>query len=223
MNRVHEVINCGDEDQVLFCARISSDQANRDPKLLGFLIRNSHWSPFEMISANLQVETTRDIGRQILRHRSFSFQEFSGRYAEYADLRTDRDLRFKGSTNRQGSVPAATDTDRAVVTEFERRILDLARQASGLYRDMLAENIAAECARAVLPEGLVPTMMCMTGTARSWIHYLRERRKLDDNGMPFAQREHYNLAGHIETILRVKWPIIFAALDAIDYIDQPIK
>ena len=220
MHSVDSVISVGDEHDILLCARISSDQANRDPKLLGYLIRQSHWSPFEMISANVQIETTRDIGRQVLRHRSFSFQELSGRYAENDAIYGKRDLRFKGITNRQGSRAPATEAEVEVVRDFSRRMADVGLACKALYDEMVAAGIATECARSILPEGLTPTFMCMNGTARSWIHYLRERLKLDPDGVPFAQLEHYWLAKQIERTLRERWPILFGSLDAIGYLDS---
>lgn len=218
MHSVDKVISCGDEHDILLCARISSDQANRDPKLLAYLLRQSHWSPFEMISANLQIETTRDIGRQMLRHVSFRFQEFSGRYAVNETLYSKRELRFKGTTNRQGSREAQTEAEVEIAREFNRRMADLGLAAKALYDEMAANNIALECARAILPEGLTPTQMCMVGNARSWIHYLRERLKLDPEGRPYAQREHYWIAQSVESNLRERWPILFASLDAIGYL-----
>lgn len=210
-----KIIHHGDESHILYIARVSSNQENTDPGLLRFLIRQNHWSPFEMIGACVEINTTRDIGRQILRHRSFSFQEFSQRYAE---VRVDteiavREMRLKGSSNRQGSLDE-TDED------WERRAIGFTEEAFGLYRSMIAGGVAPECARAVLPEGMAPTRMYMNGTLRSWIHYLRERCKLDEQGRPFAQREHYRLAREIEARLRAVFPVTFAALDLIAYIDQ---
>ena len=168
----NKIIHATPESHLLYIARVSSNQENTDPGLITYLIKQNHWSPFEMIGACVEIETTRDIGRQVLRHRSFSFQEFSGRYAEYADLRSDRDLRFKGSTNRQGSIPAETDEQRTAAEYFGTQLMEHTRSSAALYRNMLEAGIAPECARAVLPEGLTPTRMYMNGTLRSWIHYL---------------------------------------------------
>lgn len=191
-------------------ARVSnpSNQGNREtaPRLVRYLIRHNHWSPFEMVSACVEINTTRDIGRQILRHRSFSFQEFSGRYAEYADLRSDRELRFKGTTNRQSSKEADGAAQDAIAADFARQGLDMTRTAAALYRSMLAAGVAPECARAFLPEGLVPTRMYMHGTIRSWIHYLQERTK------PGVQKEHRLIAEAIWQLLEPVFPSVFAAL-----------
>lgn len=211
-----KIIHIGDEAHLIYIARVSSNQANTDPKLLSFLIRQNHWSPFEMIGACVEIETTRDIGRQILRHRSFAFQEFSQRYAPVKGERlAARAMRIKGSTNRQGSLDGRdTDAESVVYDHVER--------AFALYQALLREGVAPECARAVLPEGFAPTKLYMNGTLRSWIHYLRERCKLDENGNPYAQREHYWLAREIETLLRGAFPITFAALDDIRYIDREL-
>lgn len=216
------LIHSGSEEHILYIARVSSNQDNTDPGLLSFLIRQNHWSPFEMIGACVEIITTRDIGRQVLRHRSFSFQEFSGRYATYEALDMTRDLRFKGGTNRQGSIPAAGTVQEGQRDHFVRRMNAMAAETMLLYEDMTRAGIAAECARAVLPEGLVPTRMYMNGTLRSWIHYLRERCKLDGNGLPYAQREHYEMARQIEAILRDAFPVTFNALDDLRYIDKEI-
>lgn len=208
-----KIIHHGDESHILYIARVSSNQENNDPGLLRFLIRQNHWSPFEMIGACVEINTTRDIGRQILRHRSFSFQEFSQRYAAVPELVNERDMRLKGTSNRQGSLE-----DRNGY--WEDRAIQLGHAAAMLYGEMISDGVAPECARAVLPEGLTPTRMYMNGTLRSWIHYLRERCKLDQEGRPYAQREHYHLAREIEARLRAVFPITFAALDLIAYIDQ---
>lgn len=210
-----KIIHHGDESHILYIARVSSNQENDDPGLLKFLIRQNHWSPFEMIGACVEINTTRDIGRQILRHRSFAFQEFSQRYAAVPELIEQREMRKKGSSNRQGSL-----NERDAFYENQAR--KHARTAAELYNAMIEAGVAPECARAVLPEGMTPTRMYMNGTLRSWIHYLRERCKIDEHGNPYAQREHYRLAREIETQLRAAFPITFAALDLIQYIDQPL-
>jgi thymidylate synthase (FAD) len=211
-----KIIHHGDESHILYIARVSSNQENSDPGLLRFLIRQNHWSPFEMIGACVEISTTRDIGRQILRHRSFSFQEFSQRYAAVTDMVQEREARLKGSTNRQGSTENRSGQAEEIMAAH-------ARHSARCYQTLLDLNIAPECARAVLPEGLTPTRMYMNGTLRSWIHYLRERCKLDCSDkpcVPFAQREHYRLAREIEAQLRAVFPITFAALDMISYIDK---
>lgn len=212
-----KLIHWGSEEHILYIARVSSNQENADPKLLSYLIRQSHWSPFEMVGACVEINTTRDIGRQILRHRSFSFQEFSGRYAEYADLRSDRQLRFKGTTNRQGSRVALTEDEEFAKKEFDVELLKLSRHTAALYRQMLEKGIAPECARAVLPEGMVPTRMYMNGTLRSWIHYLKERLALNKDGVKVAQAEHVWIAEDIYDLLKDKFPTVWAALESINY------
>ncbi len=207
------IIHHGDESHLIFIARVSSNQENTDPKLLSFLIRQNHWSPFEMIGACVEIVTTRDIGRQILRHRSFAFQEFSQRYAAVHAQSGQREMRLKGSTNRQGSRDERAE-------RLEWAAANLAEQCFDLYSEMISEGVAPECARAVLPEGFTPTKLYMNGTLRSWIHYLRERCKLDPNALPYAQREHYRLALEIECHLRAAFPVTFAALDDMGYIDR---
>lgn len=208
-----EVIHHGEERHLLFIARVSSNQENTDPGLIRYLIEHNHWSPFEMIGACVEINTTRDIGRQILRHRSFSFQEFSQRYATVPDVVGEREMRMKGSSNRQGSLAGGD-------IYWEDRALRLGKEIGKLYRQMTEAGVAAECARAILPEGLTPTKMYMNGTLRSWVHYLRERCKLSREGLPYAQREHYRLALQIGEALRPLFPATFAALDDMEYIDR---
>ena len=215
------LVHAGDEAHILYIARVSSNQENADPGLLGYLIRNGHWSPFEMVGACVEINTTRDIGRQILRHRSFSFQEFSGRYAAYDDLVVNRDIRFKGTTNRQASRPAQSEYEKLVTGHHAVATQQLAEDALDLYRSMLEDGVAAECARAVLPEGLVPTRIYMNGTLRSWLHYIRERRKPDaKTGVILAQREHYEIAGEIRDALAEVYPVTFKALSDSNYFEE---
>ncbi len=177
-------------DQIGYLARVSNPKAvstDSSAKLIAFLIRNRHWSPFEMASMCVEINTTRDIGRQILRHRSFSFQEFSQRYAAVTELDNPREMRFAGATNRQGSL----DTREP---NFELAAADLMERVFDLYDTMIRNGIAPECARAVLPEGYTPTRMYMTGTIRSWIHYLQERTQ------PNVQKEHRLIAESIKWI-----------------------
>lgn len=205
-----KLIHADDEEHILYIARVSSNQENTDPGLISFLIRQNHWSPFEMVSACIEINTTRDIGRQILRHRSFSFQEFSQRYAAAGPAAVEREMRLKGSTNRQGSLD---DRSRA----YEELTADLAKSCFELYGSMLNNGVAPECARSILPEGFTQTRLYMHGTLRSWIHYLRERTKLDPNGKPYAQREHYFLAQDIHDILRDTYPMVFIAIESMEY------
>lgn len=207
------IIHHSDEDHILYIARVSSNQENTNPGLLSYLIRQNHWSPFEMIGACVEINTTRDIGRQILRHRSFSFQEFSQRYAAVEETDIIREMRYKGSTNRQGSIDIGSEDAEALAKQA-------AEAAFHAYDRLINNGIAPECARSVLPEGFAPTRMYMNGTLRSWLHYLRERCKLNDGGQPYAQREHYQLARSIERELRAVFPVTFSAIDAIGYIDN---
>jgi thymidylate synthase (FAD) len=219
-----KIVHAGDESHILYIARVSSNQENTDPKLLQYLIRQNHWSPFEMVGACVEINTTRDIGRQILRHRSFSFQEFSQRYAAVGAVLETREIRFKGDTNRQGSKIPEGFEQEDIAESFRQEIVNLAKETSALYQQMIDYGVAPECARAVLPEGLTPTRLYMNGTLRSWIHYLRERCKLQQpvgyTVRPYAQLEHYRLAREIEAQLREAFPVTFAAVDLIGYIDQ---
>lgn len=189
---------------VAYIARVSNPQ-NQDneataPKLIKYLLDHKHWSPFEMVSACIEINTTRDIGRQILRHRSFSFQEFSQRYAEVKMVEIEREARVKGSTNRQGSL----DETHAGGEGWMRRH---AINSFELYDRLLASGVAPECARAVLPEGLTPTRMYMHGTLRSWIHYLQERTS------DLVQKEHRLIALEIAELLRPAFPSVFEVLE----------
>lgn len=182
-------------------ARVSNPNAKPDDdtsKLISFLIRNRHWSPFEMVSMCVEIKTTRDIGRQILRHRSFSFQEFSQRYAEVPELIMTREMRMKGSTNRQGSLDESVEW-------AERVAQSIARECMVTYKSLIENGIAPECARAILPEGLTPTKMYMTGTVRSWIHYVHERTQ------PGVQKEHRLIAEEICKITEATFPNVSRA------------
>lgn len=189
-------------------ARVSNSKAKPGDDAAGlikYLIRNRHWSPFEMASMCIEIHTTRDIGRQILRHRSMSFQEFSGRYAEYETLESSLDLRMQDSANRQNSLKSTLSEDD---TDWVMNHCDaLASDALQLYQSMLNMGIAKEVARRVLPEGMVPTKMYMTGKVRSWIHYTHERTQ---DGV---QLEHRLIAQQIARILCVQFPNTAAAID----------
>ena len=177
------------EDFVAYCARVSNpaNQLNTETsnRLLKYLAKNSHWSPFEMVSVTMEIVTTRDIARQILRHRSFSFQEFSQRYADpTSDLGfTHREARLQDTKNRQNSLEIEVDT-RGIAYEFmmyQNTVIDLAKKA---YESAIRDGIAKEQARVFLPEGLTVSKMYMAGTLRSWIHYCDLRM---GNG---TQKEH---------------------------------
>lgn len=179
------------QELVAYCARVSNpaNQLNKDTseKLIKYLIKHQHWSPLEMVSACLEIETTRDIARQILRHRSFSFQEFSQRYADPTeDLSFEfREARLQDLKNRQNSI----ETDDATLNNvWKIKQRDLANQALETYKWAIQNGIAKEVARAVLPEGLTMSRMYMNGTLRSWIHYIQLRSA---NG---TQKEHMEIA-----------------------------
>jgi thymidylate synthase (FAD) len=177
------------QDLVAFCARVSNpaNQCNTETneKLIKYLIKNSHWSPLEMVSICLEIETTRDIARQILRHRSFSFQEFSQRYA-VADLGFEcREARMQDTKNRQNSI----ETDNPVLdSEWEQQQRAVSDAAEKAYHWALNNGIAKEQARSVLPEGMTVSRMYMNGTLRSWVHYIQLRSA---NG---TQKEHREVA-----------------------------
>jgi thymidylate synthase (FAD) len=179
------------QELVAYCARVSNpaNQLNTETseKLIKYLIKHQHWSPLEMDSACLEIETTRDIARQILRHRSFSFQEFSQRYADPTqDLQFElREARLQDPKNRQNSV-ATADWQLKVVWEDKQRAI--AEKALETYKWAIDNGIAKEVARAVLPEGLTMSRMYMNGTLRSWIHYIQLRSA---NG---TQKEHMEIA-----------------------------
>ena len=179
------------QELVAFCARVSnpSNQLNTETseKLIKYLIKNAHWSPLEMVSACLEIETTRDIARQMLRHRSFSFQEFSQRYANpVKDLEfTIRDARLQDPKNRQNSIE---NEDELISKAWKEKQEKLINEATNTYNWAIENGIAKEQARAVLPEGNTVSRLYMNGTLRSWIHYIELR---SENG---TQREHMEIA-----------------------------
>jgi thymidylate synthase (FAD) len=179
------------QDLVAFCARVSnpSNQHNTETseRLIRYLIKNQHWSPLEMVSACMEITTTRDIARQILRHRSFSFQEFSQRYADpVKDLNfVHREARLQDQKNRQNSIP----TDNKLIHDSWHALQEnVIREARFAYEWAIQNGIAKEQARAVLPEGLMESRLYMNGTLRSWIHYIELRSA---NG---TQQEHIEVA-----------------------------
>ena len=179
------------QELVAFCARVSnpSNQLNTETseKLIKYLIKNAHWSPLEMVSACLEIETTRDIARQILRHRSFSFQEFSQRYANpVKDLEfVTREARLQDLKNRQNSIENDDEEISNMWIEKQEHLINEARET---YNWAIENGIAKEQARAVLPEGNTVSSMYMNGTLRSWIHYIELR---SGNG---TQKEHMEIA-----------------------------
>jgi thymidylate synthase (FAD) len=204
------------DEAIAKLARVSnpSNEDNRStyPRLIRYLIDHNHWSPFETVHATVEVWTTRDIGRQLLRHRSFSFQEFSGRYAAYSELMHTRDGRFQDTTNRQNSL-MPTEEDCETIKWWNEMVAVHAATAESLYQQALEKGIAKECARAILPEGLVPTRMYVCGSIRSFIHYCKERLQ------PGVQYEHQLLAGEIFYEVFSQMPLVYAAIK--DYVDGP--
>lgn len=197
-----------DADKLLaYIARVSNPENQENENIVGllrYMLRNGHVSPFEMAHACIEINTTRDIGRQILRHRSFSFQEFSGRYQSYDKLPAAelRECRLQDTKNRQNSL----DTDNIYLTEtWKQRQRQVLEAAQGTYQWALDHGIAKEQARAVLPEGLTPSRIYMVGSLRSWIHYLTSR--LD----PSTQKEHRLVALEIQEILRGVAPVAMEA------------
>jgi thymidylate synthase (FAD) len=192
------------QELVAFCARVSnpSNQINTDTseKLIKYLIKHQHWSPLEMVSACLEIETTRDIARQILRHRSFSFQEFSQRYADPTkDLSfVLREARLQDTKNRQNSVE---NTNLALATWWEERQKRVIREAEEAYAWAIDNGIAKEQARAVLPEGLTVSRLYMNGTLRSWIHFIELRSA---NG---TQKEHQEVARQCAKVIAEVFPL----------------
>ena len=191
------------QDLVAYCARVSNpaNQSNTETneKLIKYLIKNNHWSPLEMVSICLEIETTRDIARQILRHRSFSFQEFSQRYA-VADLGFEcKEARLQDKKNRQNSV----ETDNAELsTQWEEQQKGVSEAAEKAYKWALEKGIAKEQARSVLPEGMTVSRMYMNGTLRSWVHYIQLR---SGNG---TQKEHQQIAIECAKAIAPLFPMI---------------
>ena len=193
-----------DQDLIAFCARVSnpSNQVNNETseRLINYLISNKHWSPLEMVSACIEIETTRDIARQILRHRSFSFQEFSQRYADPTkDLSfVTRAARLQDKKNRQNSIE--TDDD-LLVEEWNNKQLKLIELAKDTYKWAIDNGIAKEQARSVLPEGNTVSRMYMNGTLRSWVHYIELR---SGHG---TQKEHMDIAIAIAKVISEIFPM----------------
>ena len=188
------------EETVAYCARVSNpeNQHNKEtaPKLLKYLMKNKHWSPFEMANVCMEIETTRDIARQILRHRSFSFQEFSQRYAAVQGFEYS-EVRLQDPKNRQNSLEVG-DSDLHVWWHgAQKRIKE---DAELLYSAALSKGIAKEQARKLLPEGMTMSRMYMNGTLRSWLHYIEVRTDSS------TQKEHRDVAEACKTVLSVLCP-----------------
>jgi len=192
---------------IAYVARVSNpENQNNDKtasKLLKYLIKHEHWSPFEMVSATLEIKTTRDISRQIIRHRSFSFQEFSQRYAESTNFET-RECRLQDQTNRQNSIETE---DRELAEWWKMAQKELIQKSKLVYQTALDHGIAKEQARAVLPEGNTETTLYMSGTLRSWIHYCKLRMS---NG---TQKEHMIIADQCWDVLSQHFPDVAKAVE----------
>lgn len=192
------------EALVAYCARVSnpSNQDNYDTadKLLNYCVKNKHWSVFEMVNAVVEVEAPRDITRQLLRHRSFSFQEFSQRYSDEIEF-TGREFRRQDNKNRQNSVD---DLDKDYQKSLAYEVSDLRLYLQETYAWMREYDVAKECARVILPEGLTMSRLYVNGTLRSWLHYLEVR---DDPGV--TQWEHVQMARKIKEVLVPAFPTIF--------------
>ena len=192
------------QELIAFCARVSnpSNQFNTETseKLINYLVKHQHWSPLEMVSACLEVTTTRDIARQILRHRSFSFQEFSQRYADPTkDLDfVLREARLQDTKNRQNSIETSDAELQAWWNAKQQFIINYVRET---YSEALVKGIAKEQARAILPEGLTASRMYMNGTLRSWIHFIQVR---SGNG---TQKEHMEVAREVARVIAEIFPL----------------
>jgi thymidylate synthase (FAD) len=201
------IVNC--QELVAYCARVSNpaNQTNTDTseKLIRYLIKHAHWSPLEMVSVCLEIETTRDIARQILRHRSFSFQEFSQRYA-VADLGFEnREARLQDVKNRQNSIEILqTDGDHGaeLVAWWDAKQKFVTQVVEDVYTEAIQRGVAKEQARAVLPEGITTSRLYMQGTLRSWLHYIELRSG------PETQKEHRLVALACADSLKSIFPMI---------------
>lgn len=200
-NKVEDV-----QDLIAFCARVSnpSNQMNQETneKLIKYLIKHQHWSPLEMVNVCLEINTTRDIAHQIVRHRSFSFQEFSQRYAdpkEFGDQFVMREARMQDLKNRQNSIE---NEDMALEDEWANKQMAVIETAKMAYDWAIENGIAKEQARAVLPEGNTKTRLYMNGTLRSWVHYIDLRSA---NG---TQKEHMEIAKQCAVVIAGIFPMI---------------
>ena len=190
------------EQFISYAARVSNpgNQENYDTAegLLKYCIRNQHWSIFEMVNAVVEVKAPRDITRQMLRHRSFSFQEFSQRYSDEIEF-CDREVRMQDKTNRQNSIPCE---DLNIIKEFEDGTTAVTEALKGAYKRLRKLDVAKEVARVILPEGLTMSTMYVNGTLRSWLHYLDVR---EGNG---TQKEHIELANKCRKVLEPVFPTV---------------
>jgi thymidylate synthase (FAD) len=196
------------EQFIAYCARVSnpSNQLNNDTaeKLLTYCVKNKHWSIFETVNIVMEIQTTRDIGRQILRHRSFSFQEFSQRYAAVQEMSEPREARLQDQKNRQNSIETNDDKLTEVWEAYQRNVI---RYAQTTYDWAIKNGIAKEQARVILPEGLTMSRMYMSGSLRSWIHYCELRM---GNG---TQKEHREIATQCWNIITEQFPSLKNVLE----------
>jgi thymidylate synthase (FAD) len=196
----------GGDWNIAYMARVSNPDNQDNPeytKLIGYLMKHKHWSPFEMVNACMEITTTRDIARQILRHRSFSFQEFSQRYA-VADGYEYADVRLQDKKNRQNSIEI---DDRELLRYWHELQIDVLVQARRSYEKAMEAGIAKELARKVLPEGLTTSKMYMNGTLRSWLHYISVRTD------PSTQKEHRIVAEQCKELLAKEFPKVMEAYE----------
>ena len=193
------------EKLIAYMARVSNPDNQDNPeseRLIRYLIKHKHWSPFEMVNMCVQIETTRSVAAQILRHRSFSFQEFSQRYAQVAEPAAIPQLRRQDNKNRQNSID---DLDFYTVKDFTVKINSLFELSESLYKELLQAGVAKECARDILPLS-TPTKLYMNGTLRSWLHYCDLRCA---NG---TQYEHKLIADQVKTLIEQEFPTIYKAM-----------
>lgn len=199
------------EDLVAYCARVSNPNNQHNTltaeKLLKYLVKHRHWSPFEMVSLTMEINTTRDVARQILRHRSFSFQEFSQRYAAVQEMSGPREARLQDQKNRQNSIEIAEGDKVATKAAWEEMQRQVIKEVSAVYNWAIEKGIAKEVARSVLPEGLTMSRMYMSGTLRSWIHYCELRMA---NG---TQKEHQLIARDCWDVIVREFPSLKEVLD----------
>jgi thymidylate synthase (FAD) len=207
-------ITPGAEQQIAYCARVSNPSNQNNPdyaKLLRYCAEHGHWSVFEMANMCVEINTTRDISAQILRHRSLSFQEFSTRYSDTSQLGKVSlpDLRMQDKKNRQNSIrledAELTEDQVFRIQDLQTEIDSLYRSSTSLYGRMLSEGIAKECARKILPLN-TPTRLYANGTLRSWIHYVQVR------GHESTQLEHRQIALEVKDIMRNNIPTVYEAL-----------
>jgi thymidylate synthase (FAD) len=204
------------QELIAFCAKVSNPTAQinteTSERLINYLIKHAHWSPLEMVNACLEINTTRDIAHQIVRHRSFSFQEFSQRYAdpaEFGDQFVLREARLQDTKNRQNSIAlSTTQQDMNLINDWEsqqQKVIDAAKEA---YEWAINNGIAKEQARAVLPEGNTKTRLYMNGTLRSWIHYIELR------GANGTQKEHMDIAKACASVIAEIFPMASTVLES---------